>query len=66
MSGVNHLGKVMHDKFLGGRGTEEDLLWFAKLMETRTIASDYYFEKYIVVGLSDETLSTEQAKHDFR
>ena len=66
MSGVNHLGKVMHDKFLGGRGAEEDLLWFAKLMETRTIASDYYFEKYIVVGLSDETLSTEQAKHDFR
>ena len=66
MRGVNHLGKVMHEKLMGGRCLEEDLRWFAKFMETRTIASDYYFEKYIVVGLSDETLSAEQAKHDFR
>ena len=54
---MKDLGRVINDKFLGGIGAEEDLLWFARLMETRTIQSDYYFEKYIVVGLSDETLS---------
>lgn len=64
VSHLGKLGKVVHDKLIGR--AEEDLLWFARLIENRTIQSDYYFEKYMVVGLSDETLSAEQAKHDFR
>ena len=57
VSHLGKLGKVVHDKLIGR--VEEDLLWFARLMENRTIQSDYYFEKYMVVGLSDETLSAE-------
>ena len=45
---------------------EEDLTWFARLMELKTIQSDFFFEKYIVVGISDDTLKAEQAKTDFR
>lgn len=41
---------------------EEDLLWFARLMEQKSIQSENYFEKYMVVGISDETIRTEQAK----
>ena len=47
---------------LVGRAPEEDLLWFARLMEVRTIQSDFFFEKYMVVGLSDDTLSAAQVK----
>ena len=61
---MNKLGKFGHETVefankLVGRAPEEDLLWFARLMENRTIQSDFYFEKYIVVGLADETLSAE-------
>ena len=38
---------------------EEDMTWFARLMELKTIQSDFFFEKYIVVGISDETLQAE-------
>ena len=45
---------------------EENLLWFSQLIELKTIQSDFFFEKYIVVGIKDETLAAAQAKSDFR
>lgn len=47
-------GKKLINKFFP---QEEDLTWFARLMELNTIQSDFFFEKYLVVGISDETLS---------
>ena len=34
-------------------------------MELRTIQSDYFFEKYMVVGVSDDTLTDAQAMANF-
>lgn len=34
----------------------ENLTWFAHLLELRRIQSDFFYEKYMVVGLSDEIL----------
>ena len=42
--------------FFRGQKQEENLLWFAHLLELRTIQSEFFFEKYFVVGLSDEHL----------
>ena len=53
---IIHGVKVLANKLVG-RLPEEDLLWFARLMEVRTIQSDFFFEKYMVVGLSDDSLS---------
>jgi len=44
---------------------EENLIWFADLLKLKTISSDFFFEKYMVVGIADETLSAAQAKSEF-
>ena len=68
LRGVNVLDKFAQGiaNKLVGRAPEEDLLWFARLIELRTIQSDYFFEKYMVVGVSDDTLSAALTKSDSR
>ena len=42
-------------------------MWFAHLLELRSIQSDFFFEKYMVVGVADEDILREaQAKGEFR
>ena len=45
---------------------EEDLRWFQPLIQVRNIQSDFFFEKYMVVGVSEETLQAAQDKSEFR
>ena len=60
------LKKVTHMVKKNFLGMEEDVSWFSHLIQQKTIQSDFFFEKYLVVGISDDTLSAAQAKNDFR
>lgn len=62
----NHFNKWGNQFINMIRPEDEDLLWFARLMELKTIQSEYFFEKYMVVGLSEETLSAALVKSDFK
>lgn len=57
--GIKWAEKVLFKK-------DEDLLWFYNLIQLKTIESNFYFQKYLVAGISDETLALEVAKVDFK
>lgn len=48
--GIKWAEKVLFKK-------DEDLLWFYNLIQLKTIESNFYFQKYLVAGISDETLA---------